>query len=176
MGYQTIDDLNEVRRRRLDELFADVPYLSPTMKASRLHERFAVSGAPAVAAVRREDVAELGDEGWLAEMNDLPEPPPQPRLQPTPATPQTAPAADAREVVRVEILLDASSNPPRVQGVQSVGQGPDVLRLREAAAYLRVGVRRVREWVRSGALPCARIGRQYRFRRSALAEFLASME
>lgn len=30
---------DDVRRKRLDELFADEPHLSPTMKARRLHEK-----------------------------------------------------------------------------------------------------------------------------------------
>ena len=39
-----MDDLDqrisaEIRRRRLDDLFADEPYLSTTMKARRLHEK-----------------------------------------------------------------------------------------------------------------------------------------
>lgn len=54
------------KRRRLDELFADEPYLSPTMKARRLHEKLneqagdfpelgasqAAQGLPAEAYVR----------------------------------------------------------------------------------------------------------------------------
>lgn len=36
---QESDDGHEPRKRRLDELFADEPWLSPTMRARRLHEK-----------------------------------------------------------------------------------------------------------------------------------------
>src|SRR5438876_1202777 len=39
MNDNRLDSFNHVRRRRLDDLFADQPYLSVTMKAARIHER-----------------------------------------------------------------------------------------------------------------------------------------
>ncbi len=179
MVHQAIEDLNEVRRRRLDELFADEPYLSPTMKASRLHERCDVPSAPGfthIAALRRDEACQIGDEDWLQSAIEADAPAPAPHWHPSTRPAAAEDAAPSEESLRVEIVLDTSVNPPRVRLVKAIPDSPEVLRLREAAQYLRVGVDRVREWVRSGALPCARIGRQYRFRRAALAAFLAGME
>lgn len=48
--------------------------------------------------------------------------------------------------------------------------GDGLLTLREAAAYLRVCPRTVREYVRQGLLSGRLIGRQWRFRRKALED------
>jgi excisionase family DNA binding protein len=178
MDCQPFDELNDVRRRRLDELFADVPYLSPTMKASRLHERFTPPDEPEMThiAVRRDDARGLDDARLSSPFLDPEEPAPSRRWHPALKLVSAAPHAESPELVHLEILLDTSIEPPVVRSVHSAEVGPDVLRLKEAARYLRVGVGRVRAWVREGVLPCVRIGRQYRFRRAALAAFLASMD
>jgi hypothetical protein len=49
MNEQPFGDEQEPRRRKLDELFADEPFLSPTMKARRLHEK--LNGAPPASEV-----------------------------------------------------------------------------------------------------------------------------
>src|SRR5437016_35164 len=50
------------RRRRVDELFADEPFLSPTMRARRLHEMQANSATPSTPA---EPVNGAAPESWL---------------------------------------------------------------------------------------------------------------
>mgnify|MGYP002395821398 CR=1 FL=1 len=55
-------------------------------------------------------------------------------------------------------------NPSRSMG--------NVLKLTEAAEYVRVSERTLREMARSGRVPCQRVGREWRFLRKALDEWL----
>jgi excisionase family DNA binding protein len=43
----------------------------------------------------------------------------------------------------------------------------------EVAGYLGVGPVTVHRWCREGALPCLKMGRRWRVRRSALEEFVS---
>jgi len=83
-----VDDRNkpydlEPRRLRLDQLFEDAPYLSPTMKARCLHERLAQMQAQGMAA---EVVVQepFGEEDAFADalLDDLR----RPHTVPTPAS------------------------------------------------------------------------------------------
>ena len=49
----------------------------------------------------------------------------------------------------------------------------DVLTLGEAAAYVRVSEKTLREMAKSGRAPCQRVGREWRFLRQALNDWLA---
>lgn len=97
-----------IRRRKLDELFADEPYLSPTMKARSLHQKLEQAhGKP-------------GAHADLTLLTGLP-PSPEPRLsRPDMARPLAVEAAPPRNGAAVE--------PPRPHRLLS---------LIEAAACLR---------------------------------------
>jgi excisionase family DNA binding protein len=47
-----------------------------------------------------------------------------------------------------------------------------MLTVEEVAAFLKVCTRTVRRWIKSGELPVARLGRQYRIRRRDLELFV----
>jgi excisionase family DNA binding protein len=49
----------------------------------------------------------------------------------------------------------------------------EVMTAREAAEYLRLSVDTLKRWARAGTVPGRRIGRQWRFSRSALDDWLA---
>ena len=51
-----------------------------------------------------------------------------------------------------------------------------VLRLKEAAAYVRVSEKTLREMAKTGRVPCQRVGREWRFLRKALDEWLAGTQ
>lgn len=48
----------------------------------------------------------------------------------------------------------------------------DILNIKEAALYLRVSVPTLRSMARVGKVPCFRINRMYRFRRSELMKLM----
>ena len=52
----------------------------------------------------------------------------------------------------------------------------EVLRLREAADYVRVSEKTLRELAKMSRVPCQRVGREWRFLRKALDEWLAGTE
>ena len=52
----------------------------------------------------------------------------------------------------------------------------ELLGVEEVAEYLGVGQVTVYRWCREGSLPCLKIGRRWRVRREALAEFLRKSE
>jgi excisionase family DNA binding protein len=52
----------------------------------------------------------------------------------------------------------------------------ELLGVEEVAGYLGVGQVTVYRWCREGSLPCLKIGRRWRIRRDALAEFLRKSE
>jgi excisionase family DNA binding protein len=52
----------------------------------------------------------------------------------------------------------------------------DLLGVEEVAEYLGVGQVTVYRWCRQGSLPCLKVGRRWRVRRDALAEFLRKSE
>ena len=50
---------------------------------------------------------------------------------------------------------------------------PDVLTPKQVAEYLQLGRDKTYQMLKSGELPCARIGRTYRIQRRALDDWLA---
>src|SRR5215218_3443156 len=63
------------------------------------------------------------------------------------------------------------------KGVGSVAERlEELLGTEEVAEYLGVGQVTVYRWCREGSLPCIKIGRRWRLRRDALAEFLRRSE
>lgn len=55
-------------------------------------------------------------------------------------------------------------------------ENSSVLRLKEAAEYVRVSDKTLRELAKTGRVPCQRVGREWRFLRKALEEWLAGTE
>jgi len=49
----------------------------------------------------------------------------------------------------------------------------EIMTAQEAAEYLRLGVDTLKRWTRAGHVPGRRIGRQWRFSKAALDEWLA---
>lgn len=50
---------------------------------------------------------------------------------------------------------------------------PEVLTAQEAAALLRIGVKRLYEQAQRGAVPGRKVGKEWRFRRDAILAMLA---
>jgi excisionase family DNA binding protein len=59
-----------------------------------------------------------------------------------------------------------------VQGVDDVVAKKDLLSAEDVAGYLGVGQVTVYRWCREGRLPCLKIGKSWRIRRTALEDFL----
>jgi excisionase family DNA binding protein len=59
---------------------------------------------------------------------------------------------------------------------EGLPQGKELLHTEEVAKYLGVGPVTVWRWCRDGSLPCLKIGRSWRIRRTALDEFLERSE
>jgi len=55
-------------------------------------------------------------------------------------------------------------------------ENSEVLRLKEAADYVRVSEKTLREMAKTSRVPCQRVGREWRFLRKALEEWLAGTE
>lgn len=52
-------------------------------------------------------------------------------------------------------------------------QKPDVLNALEAAGFLRISEKTLRDLASRGEIPCRRIGREYRFSRTKMLDWLA---
>ena len=144
----------EARRRRLEELFEDQPFLSPTMKASRLHERDKPAEAIAL------------QKGW-------------PEL--IPSRDRRAPRAgnsgmQDTTVRRVGFIVTIRQDPDGPRTELKPDDAPDVMSASEAARFLRVGSSTLRRLVRDQGLPYTQIGRVRRFRRVSLLRWLRSQE
>ena len=74
--------METARNKRLDELFADEPHLSPTMKARRLHEKL--------------EAAQASPAGWVPAVPPLPDFVAEPK-------PQTVSLAQAAEILRAGV-------------------------------------------------------------------------
>ncbi len=196
----------EVRRRKLDELFADQPFLSATMKASRVHERLADTPArfqipvlPVTAddeMLRRLESARRDIQLDSLAVSEMPIQIERPRKTdhveaPCPRTgdsrsarlvtiepPRPAVGLDERSnVLRLDLVLDTSVSPPQVRpSTLQQDRNLDVMTLAEAASFLRVGASTLRGLMRTDRLPAVRIGRQVRFRREAILAWLAERE
>jgi excisionase family DNA binding protein len=186
---------NIARQRKLDALFADQPFLSPTMRASRLHER---TDGPSTACVLQplpedaDDILRRMTEGRAASTYETAEdswwfsPPPSVVRENSTAKPAPIavepPAArevkqiDAGSCLTFDVLLDFSSDGTRVAKVHSTDSAPDVMTMEEAADYLRVSLATLRKWTRSHSIPHARFGRRMRYRKSAVLAWLAEWE
>ncbi len=156
-------DIPEVRRRKVDEVFADGPgvlALSPALHCYTVRARPEVvipvvpgsSGDDDLMRLRRGRLERIwaearAPEGSVAECAAWSggAPPRAPAAPVPPVLPTTAPPAE-------------------------------VLTAREAAVFLRVSVGTLREWARKGLVPCARLGGRLRFRRQALLRRLAALE
>jgi excisionase family DNA binding protein len=199
-----LSDPGYVRRRKLDELFADQPYLSATMKASRLHERQVDTlppvTIPIVGAAADEDgllqrLKEARSARLLADTQLLPsaewKPPQREAKQsalsnesiqtPLQCVEKRAPASsaapDSERLVKLNLLVDLNTRSARAYTAAGfVRPWPEVMFLNEAAAFLRVSPRMLRRWARDGRVPSSRLDRRLRFRRAALEAWLRENE
>ena len=152
----------DARKRRLDELFADEPYLSATMRASRLHER------EDAIAVRGRETPRFIAEARPARLD----------AEPTRRAPETAnlcmPQAEA-SVARLGFVVSVRQEP---QGMRAEvnGDEADVMNPAEAARFLRIGMSTLRRWEREMGLPAAHLGRSKRYRKTAIMRWLRSRE
>jgi len=196
----------EARRRKLDELFSDQPFLSATMKASRMHERLAdtpstlhIPVLPVSAddeMLKRMEAARSGLQLSSTAISDLPSvveiartpehvdsPPARPAEVPVSKTikldaPKAAPQlTPASNVMRLDLVLDTSVSPPQVrQADQFQDRKLDVMTIPEAAEFLRISASMLRGLMINERMPAVRIGRKVRFRREAILEWLAARE
>lgn len=199
-----LSDPGYIRRRKLDELFADQPYLSATMKASRLHERQVDTlppvPIPIVGPAADEDgilhrLTEARSARLLADTQRLPSVEPVLPLrraeQMTPSCKSTqtpvldddketsthSKALDSQHLVKLNLLLDLNTRSARAYATSGCVQPwPEVMFLDEAAAFLRVSPRMLRRWARDGRVPSSRLDRRLRFRRAALEAWLRENE
>jgi excisionase family DNA binding protein len=192
------------RRRKLDDLFSDQPYLSATMRAHRLHERStAESTSLQMTAVADEEDDEemllrLSESRRERRLSSLWEASDSESLLPAAvlattlnpdmgyslesAGPASGTGALAEHVtvphsgqVRLNLLLDLGSGSAHDR-VRLRSADAEVLTAKEAAGFMKVSEDTLRTWTQRRGLPCARIGRQLRFRRAALIEWLSAQE
>jgi len=174
------------RRRKLDELFADEPFLSATMRASRLHDRLVDEPVPrAIQMVapltmdeplgrlsgeerRRQLLAGLEGEA-VAVRPRAAAPVAIPVRVPLPA-PRSGPGSSPAQF-RIDLVVDMSGGTPKVS---AAAPAPDVLTVQEVAELLRVSPATIRAWAASRRIPCFRAGRRLRFRRDAVLAALES--
>lgn len=205
MTDKCLTSVQQTRRRKLDELFDDQPYLSATMRATRLHERLADElpplQIPIMSPASDDDVIGRLDEARRARLlamepvaggavtapamqtlllpTGLDSPPPLTQASSSLATQVSTSLAPllAEGQVRLDLVVDVSVSPPRVRAVaRPMEEATDVMTVPEAARFLRVGASTLRAWANQGRLPSVRMGRHLRFRRAALLEWLAAQE
>ena len=194
---------NTARQRKLDALFADQPFLSTTMRASRLHERLDPEPFPP-APFRLQTVSDDTDEVlrrmvegracmrpyehdidlWSSPMPAVTREAIRPATTAKPIPP-VSPAI--RHLPRLDkgtegdrlffnLVVDLTPDGPKVGRLQTAEAAPDVMTAKEAASYLRVSQTMLRTWTRTLSMPHVRLGRRLRYRRSALLAWLAEWE
>lgn len=183
MANEAASQAADARRRKLDALFAEQPYMSATMKAFNLQDTDGAlgarySGPPIGPAYDDGNTARIMQERRSAlascPMPSLAVEPPDPKPGRRVAVVHGTQTVDCRDgVVHLDLLLDSRTVPASVR-VSHIAA--DVMTLTEAATYLRFAPSTLRSWVRRGKVPCARVGRSLRFRRVALDEWLKSRE
>jgi excisionase family DNA binding protein len=147
----------EARRRRLEELFEDEPFLSPTMRARDLHDRQPPSGHGRQLPAGLVPMAET----W-------PEPPAMS------AAPAHSPAMD--NVVRLGFVVNLKQESQGFRAELQPEESPAVMTATEAARFMRISQGTLRRWVKHLGLPCAQIGRARRFRKNAVLRWLKAQE
>jgi excisionase family DNA binding protein len=189
---------NIARQRKLDALFADQPYLSTTMRASRLHERLEQPAAACVLQPLPDEADEIlrkmvegraggayesaEDEWWFAPRpavtrESRPVEPPRPALRRSEVPIQDSSAPRLEDsCLTIDVLLDMTPDGHKVAKLRSADSAPDVMTAEEAAAYLRVSPATLRSWTKRMSVPHARFGRRLRYRRAALLSWLAQHE
>ncbi len=58
---------------------------------------------------------------------------------------------------------------------QAIEQAPDVLNVEEVAKYLRIPRSSIYKMAKRRAIPCQKVGRQWRFSRKAIDNWLANV-
>jgi excisionase family DNA binding protein len=182
------------KRRKLDELFADQPYLSTTMRARSIHERLADTPKPLVIPVMN---AEADEPVHLADVSRQPsrdltlsytELSPEEsktelmmrerreklnRLIPT----KTAISEAPENLVLLELHMEGDKCDKSLRAnARSMSLSPEVMTLQEAADFLRFSISTIRCLVKDKGMPCAHIGRRIRFRKVAILEWLKEHE
>ena len=182
------------KRRKLDELFADQPYLSTTMRARSIHERLAdtpkplvipVMAAEAEDTIRLSDVphqsksdltlsyTELSPEESKTELMMRERREKLNRLLPT--KPANAEVPD--NLVLLELRMENEQNDRSLRANARIHHfSPEVMTLQEAADFLRFSISTIRCLVREKGMPCAHIGRRIRFRKEAILDWLKEHE
>jgi hypothetical protein len=170
----------ETRRRKLDDLFSDEPFLSPTMKARRLHEK--IGGLPPASEPMQAGSAIPSGEKRLSALIPDAEEGEQPGLRLLRAE---SPRMGVEAAIRQELDTLADEAPPKLSlfkeratreekeafpasGIQKREYGaPDTsesLSLADVAAYLRVESEKRK--------PESEVERLRRFRKEVLLRWL----
>jgi excisionase family DNA binding protein len=195
-------EVNDTRRRKLDDLFSNQPFLSPTMRANQLHTRLVDEPAsvliPMMGQPGEDDLTSRMRVARAAfEQTPFPDvyeewpaaPLPRPISTLRPATEaisiqvaskvkEEIRSASAPGVMRMNLWVDTRVSPPvvRVSEAFAYDCDRDFLTLTEAAELLRFSKSTVRAWAKSGKIACSRVGGRLRFRRQALMDWMASQE
>jgi len=194
---QLADD--PARKRKLDDLFANQPFLSTTMKAAQLRDVGDDISLVRVSSVLDDDddIAAYGAPDLHMETSDNERErddmrmPLWPEYVGPPRNGDPAPLTINRDThtiklgaagvhipshgkVHLELLLDLELNEGELRPMSPTA--PEVLTLTETARFLRISQSTVRALVKRGKLQCGHIGRRPRFRHAALLEFLTGTE
>lgn len=195
-------EVKDTRRRKLDDLFSNQPFLSPTMRANQLHTRLADEPASLLIPI----VSQPGEDDLTSRMRlaraafeqtpfpDVYEewpaaPLPRPVTTPRPAAEAVSiqiaskvkeeiHSASEPGVMRMNLWIDTRVSPPvvKVSEAFSYECDRDILTLAEAAELLRFSKSTVRAWAKSGKIASSRISGRLRFRRQALMDWMASQQ
>jgi len=183
------------RRRKLDELFADQQYLSPTMKARSIHDRLDDEPMPVVIPIITQEASDnasptnFKEIPWTHQPSERKQadarsgnPPMRTNtiIEPYPSQTISIPSSEKENKQEGRMLLQLSissgeKDQIRVQA-QHGAPAPDVMTIEEAAKYLRVSVATVRTWVREKSIPCVHFGKRVRFRKESLLSWFGEKE
>ncbi len=165
---QIINHLTEARRKKLDDLFADQPYLSATMKASLVHEKIVEERRKALRSDEPLSTYEepIGPTSYKIEQQSVTVIP----LKELPAG-----LAESSSALHFDLYVDLTTDPPTfTASARSLICAPEVMTTREAAGYIRISVGTLRRWAAAGRIPSKRLGQQLRFERNDLIELLGT--
>jgi len=60
----------------------------------------------------------------------------------------------------------------RQDSIRAISDTPDIMKIGEAARYLRIGKTKLYRLAQEGKVPCTKLGNEYRFKQTVLDEWL----
>ncbi len=80
--------------------------------------------------------------------------------------------SDMEVVLRSEQHGEFHSQTPQSMAGLEPAHGDEILTIKEVAAWLRLAARTLRQWAEVGVIPAFKLGRQWRFRRTDIENWL----